>query len=134
MFTSKNFKEENENSSEMVDFDKETVENFLEYIYDKGNLDLEDFTPQLLLIAEKYNVKELLEECEQALRRSLDSENVFEILKVAFLVNQNFLMETIREFLFENPSNFFRNEWTQLVNAHPTLCDTLREMGVNNIS
>ena len=131
MFTSKNFKEENENSSEMVDFDKETVENFLEYIYDKGNLDLEDFTPQLLLIAEKYNVKELLEECEQALRRSLDSENVFEILKVAFLVNQNFLMETIREFLFENPSNFFRNEWTQLVNAHPTLCDTLREMGVN---
>ena len=131
MFTSKNFKEENENSSEMVDFDKETVENFLEYLYDKGNLDLEDFTPQLLLIAEKYNVKELLEECEQALRRSLDSENVFEILKVAFLVNQNFLMETIREFLFENPSNFFRNEWTQLVNAHPTLCDTLREMGVN---
>ena len=131
MFTSKNFKEENENSSEMVDFDKETVENFLEYIYDKGNLDLEDFTPELLLIAEKYNVKELLEECEQALRRSLDSENVFEILKVAFLVNQNFLMETIREFLFENPSNFFRNEWTQLVNAHPTLCDTLREMGVN---
>ena len=131
MFTSKNFKEENENSSEMVDFDKETVENFLEYLYDKGNLDLEDFTPQLLLIAEKYNVKELLAECEQALRRSLDSENVFEILKVAFLVNQNFLMETIREFLFENPSNFFRNEWTQLVNAHPTLCDTLREMGVN---
>ena len=131
MVTSKNFKEENENSSEMVDFDKETVENFLEYLYDKGNLDLEDFTPQLLLIAEKYNVKELLEECEQALRRSLDSENVFEILKVAFLVNQNFLMETIREFLFENPSNFFRNEWTQLVNAHPTLCDTLREMGVN---
>ena len=131
MFTSKNFKEENENSSEMVDFDKETVENFLEYIYDKGNLDLDDFTPQLLLIAEKYNVKELLEECEQALRRLLDSENVFEILKVAFLVNQNFLMETIREFLFENPSNFFRNEWTQLVNAHPTLCDTLREMGVN---
>ena len=131
MFTSKNFKEENENSSEMVDFDKETVENFLEYLYDKGNLDLEDFTPQVLLIAEKYNVKELLEECEQALRRSLDSENVFEILKVAFLVNQNFLMETIREFLFENPSNFFRNEWTQLVNAHPTLCDTLREMGVN---
>ena len=92
---------------------------------------MEDFTPQLLLIAEKYNVKELLEECEQALRRSLDSENVFEILKVAFLVNQNFLMETIREFLFENPSNFIRNEWTKLVNAHPTLCDTLREMGIN---
>ena len=131
MFTSTNFKEEKENSSEMVDFDKETVENFLEYIYDKENLDLDDFTPQLLLIAEKYNVKELLEECEQALRRSLDSENIFEILKVAFLVNQKFLMETVREFLFENPSNFIRNEWTQLVNDHPTLCDTLREMGVN---
>ena len=109
----------------MVDFDKVTVEKFLKYLYDSDNLDLEDFTPEILLIAEKYNVKNLLEECEQALRNSLDSENVFQILKVAFLANQNLLMDTAREFLFENPKNLIRKEWIQLNIEHPTLCDTL---------
>ena len=84
MFTSTNFKEVNENHFEMVDFNKVTVEKFLMFLYNRENLDLEDFTPELLLIAEKYNVKKLLTECEKVLRNSLDSENVFQILKVAF--------------------------------------------------
>ena len=125
MFTSTNFKEVNENNLEIVDFDWLTVEKFLMFLYNRENLDLEDFTPELLLIAEKYNVKKLLAECEKVLRNSLDSENVFQILKVAFLANQNLLMDTAREFLFENPKNLIRKEWIQLNIEHPTLCDTL---------
>ena len=128
MFTSTNFKEVNENHFEMVDFNKVTVEKFLMFLYNRENLDLEDFTPELLLIAEKYNVKKLLTECEKILRNSLDSENVFQILKVAFLANQNLLMDTAREFLFENPRNLIRKEWIQLNIEHPTLCDTLGNM------
>ena len=125
MFTSTNFKEVNENHFEMVDFNKVTVEKFLMFLYNRENLDLEDFTPELLLIAEKYNVKKLLTECEKVLRNSLDSKNVLQILKVAFLANQNLLMDTAQEFLFENPKNLIRKEWIQLNIEHPTLCDTL---------
>ena len=128
MFTSTNFKEVNENHFEMVDFNKVTVEKFLMFLYNCENLDLEDFTPELLLIAEKYNVKKLLTECEKILRNSLDSENVFQILKVAFLANQNLLMDTAQEFLLENPKNLIRKEWIQLNIEHPTLCDTLGNM------
>ena len=128
MFTSTNFKEVNENHFEMVDFNKVTVEKFLMFLYNRENLDLEDFTPELLLIAEKYNVKKLLTECEKILRNSLDSENVFQILKVAFLANQNLLMDTAQEFLLENPKNLIRKEWIQLNIEHPTLCDTLGNM------
>ena len=77
---------------------------------------------------QKYNVKKLLTECEKVLRNSLDSENVFQILKVAFLANQNLLMDTAQEFLFENPKNLIRKEWIQLNIEHPTLCDTLGNM------
>ena len=115
MFTSTNFKEVNENHFEMVDFNKVTVEKFLMFLYNCENLDLEDFTPELLLIAEKYNVKKLLTECEKILRNSLDSENVFQILKVAFLANQNLLMDTAQEFLLENPKNLIRKEWINLI-------------------
>ena len=128
MFTSTNLKEVNENHFEMVDFNKVTVEKFLMFLYNRENLDLEDFTPELLLIAEKYNVKKLLTECEKILRNSLDSENVFQILKVAFLANQNLLMDTAQEFLLENPKNLIRKEWIQLNIEHPTLCDTLGNM------
>ena len=128
MFTSTNFKEVNENHFEMVDFNKVTVEKFLMFLYNRENLDLEDFTPELLLIAEKYNVKKLLTECEKVLRNSLDSKNVLQILKVAFLANQNLLMDTAQEFLFENPKNLIRKEWIQLNIEHPTLCDTLGNM------
>ena len=89
MFTSTNFKEVNENNLEIVDFDRLTVEKFLMFLYNRNYLDFEDFTPKLLLIAEKYNVKKLLEECDKVLTKSLDSENVFQILKVAFLANRN---------------------------------------------
>jgi hypothetical protein len=125
MFTSKNFKEANENHFEMVDFDRITVEKFLMFLYYPKQLDLEDFTPKLLLIAEKYNVKKLLEEYEKILTKSLDSENVFQILKVAFLANQNLLIDTASEFLFKNPKNLIRKEWIQLNNEHPSLYDTL---------
>ena len=114
MFTSTNFKEEKENNLEIVDFDRFTVEEFLMFLYNPKQLDLEDFTPKLLLLAEKYNVKKLLEECEKILTKSLDSENVFQILKVAFLANRNLLIDTAREFLFKNPKNLIRKEWIEL--------------------
>ena len=112
---------------EIKDFSEKTVEDCLQFFY--GNkLTQEEFTPELLLIAEKYDVKQLLKDCQEALANQMDSETVFDILKVAFLANQEGLMKKSRDFLLKKPSLFISNEWVQLLNAYPSLCDSLRNL------
>ena len=134
MFTSEGFKESTSNTTQINDFSGKTVEYFLKFIYGE-NLAKENFTPELLLIAEKYDVKNLIQNCAGALMKSIDSENVFEVLKVAFLTNQERLMAKVRDFLIKNPSVFISEHWGQIVQAHPSLCNTLNQLNfVDNIS
>ena len=134
MFTSEGFKESTGNATQINDFSGKTVEHFLKFIYGE-NLLKENFTPELLLIAEKYEVKNLIQDCESALMKIIDAENIFELLKVAFLTNQKRLMAKARDFLIKNPSVFISDKWGQIVQAHPSLCDTLNQLNcVDDIS
>ena len=123
----KGFKESTGNATQINDFYGNTVELFLKFIYGE-NLLKENFTPELLLIAEKYDVKNLIQECKVALIKTIDSENVLELLKVAFLTNQKCLMTKARDFLIKNPSVFISDNWGQIVQAHPSLCKTLNQL------
>ena len=51
-------KEASDNRVEISDFDKETVENMVTFIY-QGDLENECFTLELLGISEKYQINEL---------------------------------------------------------------------------
>ena len=134
MFTSEGFKESTSNTTQINDFSGKTVEYFLKFIYGE-NFAKENFTPELLLIAEKYDVKNLIQNCASALMKSIDSENVFEVLKVAFLTNQERLMAKVRDFLIKNPSVFISDNWGQIVQAHPSLCSTLNQLSfVDDVS
>ena len=134
MFTSEGFKESTRNTIQINDFSGNTVEYFLKSIYGE-NLAKENFTPELLLIAEKYDVKNLVQNWTGALMKSIDSENVLEALKVAFLTNQERLMARVRDFLIKNPSVFISDNWGQIVQAHPSLCNTLNQLNfVDDIS
>ena len=94
MFTSEGFKESTSSTTRINDFSGKTVECFLKFIYGE-NLAKGNFTPELLLIAEKYDIKNLVQNCTGTLMKSIDSENVFEVLKVAFLTNQERLMAKV---------------------------------------
>ena len=124
MFTSNGFQDSKSVVTEEKEFSKQTVGDFLKYLYCEQLLK-EEFTPELLLMAEKYDVKKLIQDCSQELMKGLDSENVLDILKVAFLVNQDCLMIKARTFLFKNPSIFISHKWGQMIQTHPSLCDTL---------
>ena len=100
---------------------------FSNFIYGE-NLDKSSFTKELLLIAEKYDVKKLLEDCANTLAKSLNSKNVFEILKAAFLANQTDLLTKSRNFMYKNPSTFVCDDWIQLGKSYPTLCQTLNKL------
>ena len=127
MFTSDGFEDSKDEATIIKDFSEKTVEDFLRFVYSE-NLEKDDFTPELLLIAEKYDFKKLFQTCQDYLSKALDSENAFEILKVAYMTNQDCLMKKTYNFLLENPSNFISNEWSQIVKAYPLLCDTLRKI------
>ena len=127
MFTSDGFENSKDEATIVKDFSEKTVEDFLRSVYNE-NLEKDDFTPELLLIAEKYDVKKLIQNCQDYLSKALDSENAFEILKVAYMTNQDCLMKRTLNFLLENPSNFISNEWSQIVKAYPFLCDTLHKI------
>ena len=127
MFTSEGFKESTSSTTRINDFSGKTVEYFLKFIYGE-NLAKENFTPELLLIAEKYDIKNLVQNCAGTLMKSIDSENVFEVLKVAFLTNQERLMAKVRDFLIKNPSVSISDNWGQIVQAHPSLCNTLNQL------
>ena len=127
MFTSQGFEDTKSNSTEMKDFAEKTVEDFLKFIYCE-NLLKDDFTPELLLMAEKYNVEKLIQFCQAILIDSLNSENVLEVLKVAFLTTQDSLMKKARDFLYKNPSIFISNDWSRIIKAYPSLCDTLHKL------
>ena len=127
MFTSQGFEDVKSNSTEMKDFAEKTVEDFLKFIYCE-NLLKEDFTPELLLMAEKYNVENLTQRCQATLIETLNSENALEVLKAAFLTNQDSLMKKARDFLYKKPSILISNEWCRIMKAHPSLCDTLHKL------
>ena len=127
MFNSEGFEEAEGKSMEIKEFSEKTVEDFLKFIYAE-ELEMKNFTPELLLIAEKYDVKKLLEDCQKALEKALDSENAIEILKVGFLANQSSLMKTCRDFLYKNPLNFISEDWIQFVKDYPTACGVLRKL------
>ena len=127
MFNAEGFEETEGNSMEIQDFSEKTVEDFLKFIYGE-NLDKSSFTKELLLIAEKYDVKKLLEDCANTLAKSLNSKNVFEILKAAFLANQTDLLTKSRNFMYKNPSTFVCDDWIQLGKSYPTLCQTLNKL------
>ena len=57
-FTDQDMKEASDNRVEISDFDKETVENMVTFIY-QGDLENECFTLELLGISEKYQINEL---------------------------------------------------------------------------
>ena len=127
MLTSDGFEDSKHEATVIKDFSEKTVEDFLKSVYNE-TLEKDDFTPELLLIAEKYDFKKLIQNCQDYLSKALDSENAFEILKVAYMTNQDSLMKRTLNFLMENPSNFISNEWSQIVKTYPLLCDTLRQI------
>ena len=127
MLTSDGFEDSKHEATIVKDFSEKTVKDFLRFVYSE-NLEKDDFTPELLLIAEKYDVKKLIQNCQDYLSKALDSENAFEILKVAYMTNQDCLMKKTLNLLMENPLNFISNEWSQIVKTYPLLCDTLRKI------
>ena len=106
----KNFVETNTNKMELTEFDQETVEGFLDYIYAEHELVLDQdmykrtfdkkrLTAELLRFCHRYDVKNLLEKCMEHLKKNVDDVNAVEVWTVAEAIGHEELKKVALEYL-----------------------------------
>ena len=67
----------------------------------KDALKNEDIDSNLLLAAEKYNGKRLIDVCLRHLLKNIDASNVMEIVVAAYLINHDHLLQEGSKFILE---------------------------------
>ena len=84
MFTHE-MKERRDNKVDIQDTDADTLREMLVYIYSNRVRNLEGKAAKLLVAAEKYNLRELKQICEDKLCLSLNEDNMLDLLILADL-------------------------------------------------
>ena len=99
------------NKMEVTAFEPNTVESFLDYIYTDLQVRSEGFlpfqrgfderrlTPELLRMADRYQVKHLHYQCTQHLKTHIQDDNVVSIWTVAEVINNAELKKVALEYL-----------------------------------
>jgi len=95
----------NENRKNEVlidDFGEETVEDFVDFLYQGELAEKAKYTIQLLYIGHRYQVKALVDACSDYLQAHLTKENVAETWVASETFEISKLIEAVNEFLAEN--------------------------------
>lgn len=91
--------EKNQNAVEIEDIKCEVLQEFLQFIYTGKVNDIEKIVDELLITAEKYDVKGLKKLCEETMCRNLSCNNALEYLDLAILNNSEKLKNDSIEFI-----------------------------------
>ena len=120
MINSLNTKEAQTNSVEINDFSPKTIQSFQKIIHGKEISRRKEFTTELMLLAQKYFIKPLIEKCTKYLKKSLTQENVFDVIKIAHLIDEENLLKNAAKFLLKNLEQMKGSEeWTNFEKTDP---------------
>ena len=113
-------KETETNSVKIDDFTPETIKTFQNMAFGNEISNNEDLTPELLLFSQKYFIKPLIAKCVYHLMKTLTEENVFEVVKIAYLIDEENLLKTASKFLKQNRNKMIKTEeWRNFEKSHP---------------
>jgi speckle-type POZ protein len=119
-----NFKEGQTKTVKIDDFDPPVFKEMLRYLYTgkAPKLSEDDMTEPLFLAANKYQIEELKDLCEQSLIAKLNVQTVVHYLVVAHLYTAPQLLEASLKFLMSYKSEVWpRPEWKELMKTYPDL-------------
>ena len=117
MFKRDTNKEVTEDCMEIEDFSVETIKDFKSAIL-KGEASCP--TVELMMFAHKYNVKPLVQYCERHIGEDVYSGNIFEVIKAAYFLDSDNLLNKAVEYLVKNARRLNDNEdWKVFKKAHP---------------
>lgn len=116
MLQNSNWKENVENKMEITDISVEVFEQLLHYIY-LGNLtDLDKIAPELIYLAEKYDMPRLKTLCSKKLCEQIKKENAWRILEIADDCLAIDLKKDAMDFILANRTHMIkRDEYQNIV-------------------
>ena len=103
------------------DFSPDTIEAFERVMFDNDvGLDEEDLTVDLLKFANKYCISPLIKVVAHHLCTNLSFENIYDVIEVAYLIDNDNLLEASANFIHGHSKNFQSDEkWKEFSDQHP---------------
>lgn len=115
-------KENSENVVEITDIEPEVMEQMIEFIYTEDCPKMTEMAEELLIAAEKYQIKQLKDICMQKLREGLTISNVSERLIFAEVHSASKLKECALMDISKQPLKVSKTEgWAFMKKHHPSL-------------
>ena len=103
VFSSQDWIENKRNLFKINDHDPAIVEQMLEFVYTNKIPDASECSIELLLIADQFNLKDLVHLCESDISKTLSVDNAVKILNVADKVPEaSRLQQLVLQFVAEN--------------------------------
>ena len=87
---------------EELAINSDTMEQFLYFLYHERVKESEKINIELLMLADKYNVNDLVDECAKYFESNLSLENALDVLVTAEITNQKNLFEAASRFVCKN--------------------------------
>ena len=110
------------------DFEQEQVSAMLVFIYTGKIEDDVTVEPELLLLADKYDLPDLVSHCEQSLAKELNEETCLNLLEVAYKVSSDHLVKLCSGFAAQNLAKLKASpDWTRISKTNPAALLTILE-------
>ena len=104
------------------DVKADTLEIMIYFLYHDKVFDEKMINADLLILAERYNVRPLTAVCVEYLGENLSVENALDVLVSANLTNKKALFDVATQFVFENRGNLVKTDaWKELSENDPIL-------------
>ncbi|VDM50427.1 unnamed protein product [Toxocara canis] len=127
MFSHDDVQEAKEKKVIIKDTDVESVRMMLHYMY-CGEVDLESNAEGVMVLAERYQMDELKQLCEEKLCTQVDRNNIAEMLYLADLFNCSFLKTAVVDVLRINKAYVMGTQsWQMLKESNPKLMNEIME-------
>jgi len=127
-------KEKSENSVTITDTDPDTFEMFNQFLYtDTVSFDSPSTAPDLLYLAEKYDVESLKKVCEFEMIHNITTANCLDYCISAFTSDSQKLYEGALKFINRNLASLMKTEeWKKMKNYPDILMKLLGNVVENN--
>ena len=126
MLLAQNWTENEKKTLKIQDFEPETVKLMIHFIYTQQLPEGSRCDLNLLLIADKYDLKDLVKFCEDELSNNLEVENAFPTLEVASQVNSEYLNSFVIGYISKNLGAFLDTPtWKDIVLKDPEMVNAI---------
>ena len=122
MIQTSDSKEASTNSVEIIDFFPETIKSFQNVVFSKEGTKDVVLTPELLIFARKYFITPLAEKVKHKLMGSLTNENIFDIIKTAYLIDDDDMFSEASDYLLKNMAELESTEEWKFFGETHTAC------------